>query len=1244
MKLRCISIALLLSAAVAQAGSGPLPVLGALPAAFEPNIGQTDSSVDYLFRGPGYTVFLTSGEVTVRASGSVWSMALAGSRVRGPGTGLEPQSGQSYYLKRPGAQDGNGGVQRFSRVRYTGVYAGVDVIYSATGRQQLEYDFTVAPGADPRCIELVFGNVQDLHVDASGALVFRTTAGIVRQPPPRIYQQLASGQRTVAGGYSIDGPRRVRFAVGKYDRTKPLVIDPVLSYSTEVGGSRIDAATALAVDSAGSMYVAGWTESTDFPAAHAVQSYSRGSVDAFVVKLSSDGASVCYATYLGGTRDDRAFGIAVDAAGSAIITGQTYSSDYPVVNALQGTAAGGRDAFVTKLSASGGEIVFSTYFGGSGSEAGRAVALDSQGNIYITGETDSFRFPTRNAYQAGPAGLQDAFIVKLTSAGALLYSTYIGGYGNDQGTAIAVDSAGNAYVTGSTDSLNFPAVQALQTKNAGGQDAFAAKLSASGDRLLYSTYLGGSGGTIGFPEAGNAIAVDRDGHAYVAGVTNSPNFPCAGALQPKLAGGMDAFVLKLNPTGTGLIYGTYLGGSGIDAATTMAVADSGAVVVAGYTMSIDFPIAGAFQTSNAGQYDAFVARLTPDGHALEFSSYLGGRDSDAPYGMAVNSGGDIYLAGQTLSQDFPLRGGGQRVSPDYYGAFVAKFSGAAPSVPAAVSVTAPASTGDPFVITFSDTAGAAALTWVQMLINSSLNGRNACWIQYYQPANLLMLGNDPGTAGQGAAAPGTAGTMQNSQCTVDLGGSSVARSGTNLILTVPITFRGTFAGSKGIYMAADDAGGSAGWQQKGTLVVSGAVPATGSFTSTTPGNLTFTFSDTGGYQSLTWVQALIHSSLTGAGACWVQYYVPGNLLMLVNDTGTAGQGAVAPGTPGMLQNSQCRIDAGASSVTHSGNTLTLNLSAAFGSGFNGTKNVYMAAQDAGQSTGWEQKGTCTIGVTGPLTVSASGTGSVITLTFSDTAGAAALTWVQALMQSSLTGAGACWVQYYRPGNLLMLVNDAGAAGQGAMVPGTAGSIQNSQCTLNVGASSVIASGNTLTLTLALTPSSNFTGVKNIYTAAQDTSGQSTGWQQKGTWTAGGSAPAVVAATRPSAGLYSFTFSDTAGAQALTWTQALIRASLSGAGACWIQYYQPGNVIMLVNDEGTAGQGALAPGAAGIIANSQCSINTSGASVSRSGVNLIVAVPVSFATGFAGPKNIYMAADNASGTGTGWQLQGSTTVP
>jgi uncharacterized protein (TIGR03437 family) len=632
---------------------------GNLPLAFEPNVGQTDSRVRFLARGPGMTTFFTDAETVMvlnrNREQAVVRMKLAGASQPRRVIGLEKLPGISNYFLGNDPAKWRTDVPHYARVQYDGVYPGIDLVWYGNQRR-LEYDFVVAPGADPNRIQVAYEGAESLRVETGGDLVLRTALGEVRQQKPRVYQEIGGKRLEVKARYTMVARNRVSFELAHYDRTRELRIDPlVLVYSTYLGGSGGDGGAGIAVDATGSAYITGWTTSTNFPTQSPYQAAFQGSTDAFVTKLSPAGNALVYSTYLGGNGNDWVNGIAVDGMGSAYVTGYTNSTNFPTQSPYQATFQGTQDAFVTKLAPAGNALAYSTYLGGSGEDHAYAIAVDASGSAYVTGWTGSANFPTKSAFQTAlQGGTRDVFVTKLTAAGnALVYSTYLGGSANDAAYGIAVAGTGSAYVTGWTYSTNFPTRSAYQaTYQGGGYDVFVTKLTPAGDALDYSTYLGGSG----IDEA-NAITVDATGSAYVTGYTASTNFPTKSPYQATFQGGDgDTFVTKLTAAGNALIYSTYLGGSAGDDGAGIALDAVGSAYIVGSTTSTNFPAQMAYQASYQGGYsDVTVTKLTPAGSALSYSTYLGGSGGDWGYAIAVDGSGTAYVTGETASTNFPTQ-------------------------------------------------------------------------------------------------------------------------------------------------------------------------------------------------------------------------------------------------------------------------------------------------------------------------------------------------------------------------------------------------------------------------------------------------------------------------------------------------------------------------------------------------------------------------------------------------------------
>ena len=686
---------------------------GKLPLSFEANRGQASGGVKFLSRGDGFQLLLSADGATfsfagVNRRGKVrrLKLGLSGARPAPPVSGEGELAGKANYLRGGDPAGWVTGVQTYSRVKYEGVYPGVDLVYYGN-RRQLEYDFNVAAGADPSVIRLAFEGARRVEIDGRGDLLLRTPGGLLSMKRPVAYQEREGVRREVASRYAVRGRDGVGFQLGEYDRTLPLVIDPVLVYSTLAGGTGDDAARAIAVDAAGNVYVTGRTLSVNYPVTPgALQTAGAdptrfvepglGLGDVFITKLNAAGNGVVYSTYVGGQNDDEGRGIASDAAGNAYVAGVTYSTaDFPATpGAYQPTAptpineAFLADAFVLKLNPSGSGLVYSTRLGTSANDEAQAIALDAAGAAYVTGFTEASTFPvTAGAPQPASGGYVDVFLTKLNPSGsALVYSTYFGGTNADYSRAVAVDGAGAAYVTGRTESSNLPVTPgAIQSAFKGSSDAFVAKWGPSG-ALVYSTLLGGEG-----DDNGQGIDVDGSGNAYVTGYTDYSGFPVtAGAYQTADGfsgfGVYDAFVSKLNPQGTQLVYSTYLGTPNKMAVETgydIAVNAAGEAFVSGGTNSPDFPVTGdaAQAAYGGGVQDAFLVRLNAAGSGLLYSTFLGGNRSDLADAVALDSAGNVYAAGLTRSGGFPVTPGSFQKSVgggNDQSAFVAKIGTALP--------------------------------------------------------------------------------------------------------------------------------------------------------------------------------------------------------------------------------------------------------------------------------------------------------------------------------------------------------------------------------------------------------------------------------------------------------------------------------------------------------------------------------------------------------------------------------------
>jgi hypothetical protein len=655
-----------------------------LPLAFERNVGQTDGEVKFFARGAGYGMFLTPTEAVFSlhaapgrdaitgGQSAVVRMRLAGARTDARIEGSKPQPGRSHYLQGNDDRQWRRDVERFEQVRYSGVYDGVDLVYYGN-QKELEYDFVVAPGADAAQINLAFQGPRTLRIDEAGNLVLATALGELVQRKPVAYQEIDGQRRLVDARYRLDGDR-VTFALGDYDRDQALVIDPVLAYSTMLGGSGDEFASSIAVDSAGNMYVTGTTTSTTFPTGTPMQSANAGQNDVFVTKFNPGGSALVYSTYLGGTGSEIAYGLAVDGTGSVYLTGVTLSTNFPTRTPVQGTLKGTRNMFVTKLAANGASLVYSTYLGAK-SEIGLRIAVDGTGAAVVAGYGNgAITFPA-GAYQSAFGGGEDpdGILFKLNPAGtALVWGTYLGGPLEDSLEDVKLDSAGNVYFAGHGKSPTLPVRNAYQATHGGNVDAIFGKFNAAGQAQFVS-FFGGPNS-----EGATGVAVDRFGAVYIAGHGYSNTLPLKAPLQQGNAGAWDAFVSKFDSTGRALVYSTYLGGANTEEVAALGVNAHGHAYVIGRTDSGNFPTASPLQKDFAGGgADGFLSVLNAAGNDFVYSSLMGGSADDNLLGLTVAANGVAYVSGRTYG-GFPTKSPYQATSKGNRDAVVFRVAGPTP--------------------------------------------------------------------------------------------------------------------------------------------------------------------------------------------------------------------------------------------------------------------------------------------------------------------------------------------------------------------------------------------------------------------------------------------------------------------------------------------------------------------------------------------------------------------------------------
>jgi sugar lactone lactonase YvrE len=697
------------SSAPGGAGTSVQASLAKVPLAFERNVGQTDAQVDFLARGSGYTVWLADGDAVLGLRDGdtthVVRLDVLGTNADPRAAGENALGSTSSYLTGDATQ-WRANVDSYGAVRYDDVYDGVDLRYYGTGRQ-LEYDFLVQAGADASPIRLKFEGAQSLAIADNGDLILTLDAAgnAVAFKAPVSYQDGPAGRERVDSHYTVFDDGSIGFTLGAYDTSRGLVIDPILSYATYLGGTGTDTVFGMAADPSGNIYATGFTTSTDLPTSVGAFQTDRGGDDVFVAKFSPDLGTLLYATYVGGGGEDRAYGIAVDATGNAYVTGYTKSTDFPMAGAYQSTLKGAQDAFVFKLNATGTALTYSTYLGGTGGgDIGYWVSVDAAGSAYVTGYASSADFPlTAGAVDAAYTN-GETFVTKLSPTGSsLVYSTFIGGNDVDTPYSIALDGSGNAVVVGVTKSTDLAVTaNAWQTSRQGASDAFVTMLNASGSAYLYNSYLGG-----GNDDTAYSVALDSTGKIYVVGTTQSNDFDVTASGLRTVRDGTDGFLSIIDPAQSGaasLTYSTYIGGNkNHDEVWGVAVDSAGLVYLAGLTdADSNFPVtADAYQTTRSSGDDAYVVVLNPaiaGTGGLVYGSYFGGSGNEA-VSTAVLSQGRFYIGGQSFSAS-------GIATP---GAYSTVRSGTSDGFIAAFTINQPPTVATSGILSYSEGSGAVVI-------------------------------------------------------------------------------------------------------------------------------------------------------------------------------------------------------------------------------------------------------------------------------------------------------------------------------------------------------------------------------------------------------------------------------------------------------------------------------------------------------------------------------------------------------
>jgi uncharacterized protein (TIGR03437 family) len=742
------------------------PKTASLPLYFEPNQGQADSRVEFLARGTGLTSYLTSREAVLSVQGSPVRLHLVGASSRKP-EGVDRLPGISSYFRGNDSSKWRTGIPQFRKVWYHDVYPGVDVVYYGN-QGNLEYDFQIAPGADPAKIRIAYEGAKNLKIEANGDLILTTKTSEVRQRSPIVYQELDGKRKQIAAAYRLSGHKTVTLALADYDRTKPLIVDPILQYATYFGGPGNDGGEGIKVDAAGNVYIFATVAYPQSNANPFSSSASGSGQEVAVIKFSPSQNAILLVAHVGTTGMNYLDSWAIDTTGAMYLGGRAAVNDIPLVNPIisQGTTSTAFFAtspFLTKIAADGKTLVYSTYFAGtSGQDAIYGIATDANGDTYIAGLANSSDFPVLKALYS-PGAPNQAFLAEISPSGSLIFSTV---YPMVVASSLALDQAGGVYIAGSAEPSVFPTVNSIQpTGSFGDPLAAAVKFSADGQTVIYSTMFGGNDGMS--QEGGAQVqsaGADSQGNLYVAILTGSPDFPLVNPVQNHLAGGEDVVVAEINPQGNALVFSTYLGGAGDDIPEGIALDSAGRIYVTGSTVSTDFPVLNSAPTSilkavGTKPLYGFVTAFAPGGQSLLYSTLIGGSVEDLAWGVDTDAAGNVYIAGQTESPDFPVTSGAyQKTIGGQWDAFLMILgpdaSSAIPTITASPQLvsfvsTVAAASPSPQTVTLTAAAGAVISTSV-----STASGGN--WLS----ATLVGTSLSVSANSSGLAAADYNGTIQ----------------------------------------------------------------------------------------------------------------------------------------------------------------------------------------------------------------------------------------------------------------------------------------------------------------------------------------------------------------------------------------------------------------------------------------------------------------------------------------------------
>lgn len=1279
----CLTVNSLTASPVASDESAQVPH----PVWFEENAGQEPGDVAFVGRGFGVPLFIfKNGTLGLDSRNHLVLLEPERSSALATVYGEAPTGA----VTRSYAPGGASASRHYARVRVSSLWPGVDLFYRiAQGRLELGLDLMSGQTASFPSLRWRGAAVS---LDSQGCvLVSAHGLRFAMRAPSATQPDGVNGTRAVDVSYRVSQGGSLSFRVPDADPVLPLNIDPVFDFSTYVGGAQSDALNAMALGPDGSIYLAGQTASTSlFGASTGIRA---GSGKVLIARLAPGGVGVVYAAVIGGAGSEQGTGIAVDSSGSAYVTGQSNSSNFPTtVGAFQSIAPQDWNAFAVKLDVSG-SLVYSTLLGGSGLDWGAAVAVDGSGRAVVAGLTNSADYPvSTQAYQKLYGGSQDCFVTMLApDGGSAVFSTYLGGSNLDNCRAVALSPSGTITLAGSTRSSDFPVLGAFQNRTAGFLDGFVAQMDGTGSTLLSSSFLGGIG-----EDQISSVVIDGGGSVYVAGTTSTQSgFPGTGiGVVTKNGSGKKGFACKISTALVSLNWCSIVGGSGDDYVNAMALTPGGEVVVAGQTTSLNLPVVNAIQSAFQGVSDGWFAVLAPSGNRWDTVSYTGGAATNAV--NAVQAFEDrILLAGSTTAQNLLTTSGAIQVTAGGNGdGFLQEVAMGGGIILNGLSPSNGTGLVHSLSFVVTDPSGGQAIRTVQVNVSNPTSNANACVVTFNAASKTLSLSNDAGSAIAGSAPVGSSSTLENSQCLVAAGASALSVVGNSVSLRLSLSYKPSFASLGAGAMkyvnvsAADNQGRTLSAPNAATWTLGSQLPP--SVVSLTPASgqgfsqsFGLTVFDPAGASDLATVQLLIGSSPTLANSCAVTFNVRQNQFALASDSGTSSAGAFSPGQATTVSNSQCILRGSGSFVQLAGQTLTMGLNLQFTTGFanlggGATKVAYalpLTLSGMGPSGGMKAMGTWTIPqppqtglpAVGSVTPSSGqGLSQSFTLSVSDPLGASDLATVQLLVGSSASLANSCSVTYIARQNLLTLADDAGTGYAGSLTPGQATKVANSQCALNGSGSSVSLSGNSLTMVVNIQFDRSFAGLggratKNLFALPINSAGQGPagGIAAVGIWTLPQtvpSSPPGVTSLVPSNGqgsqrTFVLTVSDSAGASDLATVQLLIGSSANPANACAVTYAVQQNSLSLANDAGSGPAGSVTPGQAVTVSNSRCTLSGAGSSTQIAGTSLTIAVNIQFKPAFAGQggsatKNVYAKSVNAAGQSNtgGYVAVGTWTVP